>query len=111
MSIDLIEELHAEHREQKELINQQRIDGQRKAEAEAAYYTAKYVTALNLHADGMAVTLVNTIIKGHPDVATKLQRFRAAETVYEADKSAQIACQNRIRLIENQLRTEYWSKS
>ena len=103
---DLYQSLNYELKFQKALIDEMREDGHRKANAESDYYIAKYNTAMELHKQGMAVTLINTIIKGHPNVAQKLKEFRVSETIYDADKSAQIACQNRLRNLEKQIEWE-----
>ena len=78
--------------------------------AEAAYYSAKAQTAFALKADGMSGTLINIVIKGHPDVVDKMLEFHAAQVEYENAKEARNVYKKKLDTLREQYQRE-WSQS
>lgn len=78
--------------------------------AEAAYYSAKAQTAFTLKAEGMPASLINTVIKGHPDVVDKLLEYHAAQVEYENAREARNVYKKKLDTLREQYQRE-WSQS
>jgi hypothetical protein len=107
MSQDLYQELLACIRRAKELVKEQRVDGQAKAEAEYKYRIAAAQCALRLKQSGHPATLVDTLVKGDSACALLRKERDVAEVIYKAGISAQIQNQTEVRILEAQLDREY----
>ena len=100
-----------------ELINKLNVsiktlakNGKALAEAERDYKITLRQEALKLRSDGMAVTLINQIVYGIPDVASKRFKRDVAETMYQTNLEYINTTKLQLRILENQLQRE-WSKN
>ena len=82
-------------------------NGQSLAEAEMNYKIAVNKKALQLKDDGMAVTLIQTIIYGYDDIARLRFKRDCAEAIYNANQESINSIKLQLRLIENQTQREY----
>lgn len=108
MSFDLMNDLQQKDRELTASIKQLRISGSALAEAEKNYKIKLREEALKLRAEkGMAVTLINQIVYGIPEVAELRFKRDIAETVYQANIEAINSTKLQMRLLENQIDREW----
>lgn len=108
MSFDLMNDLQQKDRELTASIKQLRISGSALAEAERNYKIKLREEALKLRAEkGMAVTLINQIVYGIPEVAELRFKRDIAETVYQANIEAINSTKLQMRLLENQIDREW----
>lgn len=108
MSFDLMNDLQQKDRELTASIKQLRISGSALAEAERNYKIKLREEALKLRAEkGMAVTLINQIVYGIPEVAELRFKRDIAETVYQANMEAINSTKLQMRLLENQIDREW----
>ena len=73
------------------------------------YNVAKYETSMRLRDGGMPVTMIESIIKGHPDVADKLYERDLAYVMYDSNKEAINKLKRDLGVIENQINREWHS--
>ena len=88
-----------------------RQNGNEWAKKSKAYHVAKYETAMRLREEGMPVTMIESIIKGHPDVADKLYERDLAYVMYDSNKEAINKLKRDLGVIENQINREWNSGS
>ena len=81
--------------------------GRELAEAEKDYKITLRQEALKLRSDGMAVTLINQIVYGIPEVAQKRFNRDIAETMYKTAQENINSIKWQIRILENQLEREW----
>ena len=81
--------------------------GNEYAETERDYKISLRQEALKLRADGMAVTLINQIVYGIPEVANKRFKRDVAEALYKTALENINSIKLQIRVIENQINREY----
>jgi hypothetical protein len=84
--------------------------GQELAEAERDYKITLRQEALKLRSDGMAVTLINQIVYGIPEVASKRFKRDIAETMYQTNLEYINTTKLQLRILENQLQREWGQK-
>ena len=84
-------------------------NGERLAEAEKEYKTELTKQALQLKADGTAVTFINLIIHGQPEVARKRLERDIAEANYKANQEFINITKLKLKICESQLQRE-WGK-
>lgn len=78
--------------------------------AEAEYYSAKARAAFDLKEDGYAVTLIEMVIKGMPEVVGKMTAYHAAQVEYENAKEARNVYKKKLDALREQYARE-WSQS
>lgn len=100
-----------------ELINKLNVsiktlakNGKALAETERDYKITLRQEALKLRSDGMAVTLINQIVYGIPEVASKRFKRDIAETMYQTNLEYINTTKLQLRILENQLQRE-WGKN
>lgn len=76
-------------------------------EKEAAYYTAKAVAAFSLKESGEAVTFIQTVIKGVPEVSEAMSEYHAAEVEYKNANEAIQAMKLKLRVLENEQQRDW----
>ena len=81
--------------------------GNEYAETEMNYKITLRQEALKLRADGMAVTLINQIVYGIPEVANKRFKRDVAESLYKTALENINSIKLQIRVMENQLDREF----
>lgn len=82
--------------------------GNEYAEAERDYKITLRQEALKLRAEeGMAVTLIQQVVYGVPEVAQKRYKRDAAEAMYQTAQENINSIKLQIRVVENQLDREY----
>ena len=84
--------------------------GQELAEAEREYKITLRQEALKLRNEGMAITLINQIIYGIPEVADKRFKRDVAETMYLTNQEYINTTKLQIRILESQLNREWGNK-
>ena len=85
-----------------------RTTGTEFAEAERDYKIKLREEALKLRAEkGMAVTLINQVVYGVPEVASKRFNRDVKQAVYQANLEAINSIKLQIRVIESQLQREW----
>lgn len=77
------------------------------AEKERDYKIAINKKALELRAEDMPVTLINTIIYGYEDIADLRFKRDTAEVKYNANNEYINTLKLQIRILENQIQREY----
>lgn len=90
------------------LIHELARAGKAKANAEHDYKIAMSQTALNMKANGMPVTLIQTVIHGYGNVAELRLARDIADSNYEVVKESINLLKYQIKIIENQISRE-WS--
>lgn len=85
-------------------------NGKALAQAEMEYKICLRQEALKLRADGEAVTLINQIVYGIPEVARKRFDRDVAETMYNVAMESINGTKLQIRILQNQLDKE-WGNS
>ena len=81
--------------------------GRELAEAEKNYKITLRQEALKLRSDGMAVTLINQIVYGIPEVAQKRFNRDIAETMHQTAIENIQSIKLQIRILESQLQREW----
>lgn len=109
--MDLLNYLQIKIKELNTSIKSLRNTGREYAEAEREYKICLREHALKLRSEkNMAVTLINQIIYGVPEVAEKRFKRDIAETIYNANQEAIQSIKLQIRVIEGQINRE-WSNT
>ena len=81
--------------------------GRELAEAERDYKITLRQEALKLRSDGMAVTLINQIVYGIPEVAQKRFNRDIAETMHQTAIENINSIKLQIRILESQVQREW----
>lgn len=81
--------------------------GRELAEAEKDYKITLRQEALKLRSDGMAVTLINQIVYGIPEVAQKRFNRDIAETMHQTAIENINSIKLQIRILESQVQREW----
>jgi hypothetical protein len=106
--MDLFNELQELTKKLSTSINQMAKYGRELAEAESDYEIKLRQEALKLRNDDkMAVTLINQIVYGIPEVANKRLKRDIAETMYKTSQEYINTLKLRIRVLESQLQREW----
>lgn len=82
-------------------------NGKALAKAEMEYKIVLRQEALKLRADGEAVTLINQIVYGIPEVARKRFDRDVADTMYQTALESINATKLQIRILQSQLDKEW----
>lgn len=109
--MDLLNELNMLTKELSEAIKIMARYGKEKAEAEKNYKIALRQEALKLRSSDMAVTLIDKVVYGVPDVANKRFKRDVAEAMYETAKENINVLKLKTRILETQLKLEYGEKN
>lgn len=108
--MDLYNDLQRKIEELNISIKSLRTTGTEFAEAERDYKIKLREEALKLRAEkGMAVTLINQVVYGVPEVASKRFNRDVKQAVYQANLEAINSIKLQIRVIEAQLQREWGS--
>lgn len=108
IKIDLFNEIQELTKKLSTSINQTIKYGKELAEAECDYKVTLRQEALKLRNDDkMAVTLINQIVYGIPEVANKRLKRDIAETMYKTSQEYINTLKLRIRVLEGQLQREW----
>ena len=106
--MDLYEEITRLTRDLDVSVKQLRKSGTDLAQAEQKYKVCLRQEALKLRAEkNMAVTLINQIIYGVPEVAELRFDRDVKEAVYQANLEAINSIKLKLRILENQLNREW----
>lgn len=106
--MDLYNDLQRKIEELNISIKSLRTTGTEFAEAERDYKIKLREEALKLRAEkGMAVTLINQVVYGVPEVASKRFNRDVKQAVYQANLEAINSIKLQIRVIESQLQREW----
>lgn len=106
--MDLLNDLNQKIKELNLSIKELRNTGTKYAEAERDYKITLRQEALKLRAEkGMAITLIQQVVYGVPEVAEKRFQRDVAEAVYKANQEAINSIKLQIRVIESQLSREW----
>ena len=84
--------------------------GRELAEAEHAYKITLRQEALKLRAEGMAVTMIDKVVYGVPEVADKRLKRDIAETMYKASQESINTLKLKMRILNEQVNREWNSK-
>jgi len=110
--MDLLNELNMLTNQLSEAIKIMARYGKEKAEAEKNYKIALRQEALILRSEkDMAVTLIDKVVYGVPDVANKRFKRDVAEAMYETAKENINVLKLKTRILETQLKLEYGEKN
>lgn len=105
---DLFTELEKKINELNTSLKKLRETGTDFAEAERDYKITLRQEALKLRNDDkLAVTLIQQIVYGVPEVANKRFQRDVKEAIYKANQEAINVLKLQIRILENQLQREY----
>lgn len=106
--MDLFTELEKKINELNKSLKKLRETGTDFAEAERDYKITLRQEALKLRNDDkLAVTLIQQIVYGVPEVANKRFNRDVKEAIYKANQEAINVLKLQIRILENQLQREY----
>lgn len=108
--MDLVNEIMRLTDELSASIKLLRQNGIALAEAERDYKLTLCTEALRLKDDGMAVTLINNVIYGRPEVNRLRYKRDVAQTTYDANLEHINATKLKIRIFEAQLNREWGAK-
>lgn len=106
--MDLFTELEKKINELNTSLKKLRETGTDYAEAERDYKITLRQEALKLRNDDkLAITLIQQIVYGVPEVANKRFQRDVKEAIYKANQEAINVLKLQIRIMENQLEREY----
>lgn len=105
--IDLINELNELTMRLPRSIEQLRQYGKERAQAEHDYKIILRQEALKLRAEGMAVTLIDKVVYGIPEVAEKRLQRDIAETMYKASLEQINTLKLKMRIVDAQINREW----
>ena len=105
--MDLWSEIEQKIKELDVSVRALRKTGTEFATAERDYKKKLREEALKLKVDGMAVTLIDKVVYGIPEVAELRFRRDVCETVYQANQESINVLKLNIRIIESQLNREW----
>ena len=106
--MDLLEQINKLNRELSQSIKMLRSNGEEFAKKERDYKITLRQEALKLRQEkGMAVTLIDLIIYGVPEVAQKRFERDLAQAMYEANKEHINTVKLQLRLLEGQISREW----
>ena len=105
--MDLWGEIEQKIKELDVSVRALRKTGTEFATAERDYKKRLREEALKLKADGMAVTLIDKVVYGVPEVAELRFKRDVCETVYRANQESINVLKLNIRIIESQLNREW----
>jgi hypothetical protein len=86
---------------------QLRQNGRAYAEADRVYQVKRSEVALRLKGEGMAIGMINMVIRGLPEVERLRFEREVAQVVYDANKEALNSYKLQLRLVEAQLQREW----
>ena len=81
--------------------------GRELAEAEHAYKITLRQEALKLRAEGMAITLIDKVVYGVPEVADKRLKRDIADTMYKASQESINTLKLKMRILDAQIQREW----
>lgn len=110
MGYELFQQRDNLSRELSESIELMGQYGVKYARAEADYKVALAQTALKLKAEGMAVTMINTVIHGTGEVPKLRMERDIAEVMYKTSQEKIQSVKLQLRLVEAQVERE-WSQA
>jgi hypothetical protein len=105
--MDLWGEIEQKIKELDVSVRALRKTGTEFATAERDYKKRLREEALKLKADGMAVTLIDKVVYGIPEVAELRFKRDVCEAVYQANQESINVLKLNIRIIESQLNREW----
>lgn len=105
--MDLWGEIEQKIKELDVSVRALRKTGTEFATAERDYKKRLREEALKLKADGMAVTLIDKVVYGVPEVAELRFKRDVCEAVYQANQESINVLKLNIRIIESQLNREW----
>ena len=106
--MDLYNEIQNKINELNISLKKLRETGTAYAEAERDYKITLRQEALKLRSEkGMAITLIQQVVYGVPEVADKRFKRDVAEAIYHANQEAINTIKLQIRVLESQLSREY----
>jgi biotin operon repressor len=105
--MDLWSELEEKRKLLDKAIEQLAQNGYDLADKERQYKIAINKKALQLKDEGIAITLINTIIYGYEDIAELRFNRDTAEVKYNTNQEYINTLKLQIRILENQLNREY----
>lgn len=106
MQQDLYSEIQGLRRKLNACVMQLRQNGRAYAEADRAYQVKRSEVALKLKSDGMAIGMINLVIRGLPEVEKLRFEREVAQVVYDANKEALNSYKLQLRLVDQQLSRE-----
>lgn len=108
--MELWDEIEQKIKELDTSVKALRKTGTALATAERDYKIKLREHALKLKSEGMAVTLIDKVVYGIPEIATLRFNRDVCETVYQANQESINVLKLNIRIIESQLNRE-WGQS
>ncbi len=109
--MDLYNEIQNKINELNISLKKLRETGTAYAEAERDYKITLRQEALKLRSEkGMAITLIQQVVYGVPEVADKRFKRDVAETMYNTNQEHINVCKLKLRILEGQLQRE-WSNT
>lgn len=81
--------------------------GKAYAQAEKEYKMAVCKKALELKDSGMAVTLIQLVIYGYPEIANLRFKRDSSEAIYRANQESINATKIEIKILQDQINKEY----
>ena len=105
--MELWEQIEQKIKELDVSVNSLRKTGTEFAEAERAYKQKLSEQALKLKSDGLAVTLIDKVIYGVPEVANLRFKRDVCEAVYQANQESINVLKLNIRILEGQLNRDW----
>ena len=104
---DLLQEKNSLVRQLSASVKKLRETGTDYAEKERDYKVLVSQECIRLRGEGMAVSMINLVIYGLPNVAQARFERDVALTIYEANKEAINSLKLKLRLIEGQMSREW----
>ena len=108
--MDLVNEINDLTKELSYAIKMMERYAREKAQNEKDYKIALRQEALKLRSSNMAVTLIDKVVYGVPEVADKRFKRDVAVAMYETAKENINVLKTNIRILETQYKIEYGEK-
>ena len=108
--MDLAIEINEKTKELSYAIKMMERYAREKAQNEKDYKIALRQEALKLRSSNMAVTLIDKVVYGVPEVADKRFKRDVAVAMYETAKELVNVLKTNIRILETQYKIEYGEK-
>ena len=108
--MDLVIEIYEKTKELSYAIKMMERYAREKAQNEKDYKIALRQEALKLRSSNMAVTLIDKVVYGVPEVADKRFKRDVAVAMYETAKENINVLKTNIRILETQYKIEYGEK-
>lgn len=102
--LEMMQALAEDRRLMKTAVTEASSRGKDYAKKKSAYYARKSSAALSMRAEGVPVTLIDTAVKGMPEVADAMLEMQCAEALWRAAMKAIDVYRDDCRILYDQIK-------